>query len=267
MKNELLELRKNYGNELIEYINSFQVMSDEDKKFLSTNKELLQNIMIHTYMWRTDNQKRSIVSDDYHPTIHSKFHQSILEQKVQFEQAILLAKDFEVKKLEVEEIILTIEEIQNEIQNYKNDNDSLKIKKAELKLKKAKIDLQFKQFEIQQIQVAMKYRMKEIKGWKNIEDELIVIMKKDGWKEDDIWDKEAGEVETMFFLFLNNLQALPKATDTAEVNNLIALAKFAVNHAFQKGMLDIFLKKCNKQQIEALLFLKKQCGLEIDIKI
>lgn len=263
--NELLELRENYGDELVKYINSFQVMSLEDKKFLSDNRKLLQNIMVHTYMWRTDNQKRSIVSDDYHPTLHSKFHQSILEQKVQFEQAILLAKDFEMKKLDVEETIIAIEELESEVQEL--ESNSVEYRKNSIKLRKAKIELEFKQFELHQIQVAMKYRMKEIKGWKEIEDELLDVMKKDGWKEEDIWDKEAGEIESMFFLFLNNLQALPKATDTAEVNNLIALAKFAVNYASQKGMLDIFLKKCTKQQIEALLFLKRQCGLEVDIKV
>jgi hypothetical protein len=70
-------------------------MKPEDTQFLMDNSQHLGLVMEKTFMWRTNFQKRSIINDVNHPTNHSKFHQAILEQKVQFDQTLYLAKEFE----------------------------------------------------------------------------------------------------------------------------------------------------------------------------
>lgn len=250
---------KSISNDLIQYVNTLHLLEKDDKEFLLKNKEHLGKIMINTFMWRTDAQKRSIISDNYHPTIHSKFHQAVLEQKVQFTEAIRLAKDFELKKIKVEKLLLDLDVLNNKTQAL--SENSVEFKKMELDRKELEVIIQYEQFELQEMKIAMQYRMKEVKNWQSIEYELLELLKQQGADEKDIWDKEYGEIEDMFFLFLNNLQALPQAQDTAEINNLIALAKFSVQQAKEKGILDKLKARCNIKQLQALDWINKQYNL------
>jgi len=227
---------------ILDTIRPVSIIKPEDQKFLVANKEHFAQVMAKTHIWRTDTQKLSIVSDNYHPTLHSKFHQAILEQKVQLEQSFYLAKDFELKKLEIEELMLDMEEL----------GDS---PRDEIKRKKLQIEIQFKKYELDQMVIAMNYRMAEVKGWQNIQDDLLQKMRDSGMSEDTIWSKDAGEVESMFFASLTNLQGLAKTTDGAEANNLVALAKFYVQRVNESGRLPELKAKCNSAQLDSLRFL------------
>ncbi len=229
------------SNDIIQYVNTFQLLEREDKEFLAKNKEHLGKVMMNTFMWRTDFQKRSIISDNYHPTLHSKFHQAILEQKVQFTEAVRLAKDFELKKIEIEKLRLDLEEL-------KDDNQ----KRFVIKEKELQVKIQYEEFELQEMKIAMQYRMKEVKNWISIQNELLSQMKNQKMDDNQIWDKETGEIEDMFFMFLTNLKGIEKSTDGGEVNNLLALAKFGIDQAKSKGIYNKLVECCNNQQINAI---------------
>jgi len=235
-------------SDILETVRNIPVISKDDYSFLVEKKEHLSQVAEKTHMWRTDIQKMSIISDAYYPTTHSKFHQAILEQKVQFEQAMYLAKDFELKKLEVEELECDLEELTDS----KRDN---------IKKRKLQIEMQFKQFELKNMQTAMKYRMEEVKGWQKIQEELLDIMRKEGLSEDEIWNKSAGEVSTMFYQSLTNLQGIKSSTDGGERNNLIALAKFAVEQAKQLGIFEELKIKCNPEQSDSLNLISQLGGV------
>ncbi len=243
---------QDFGKNMIEYVQNFQIMTPEDKKFWLENKERIQSVCTKTFMWRTNTQKRSILSDDYHPTLHSKFHQCILENKVFIEQSIVLAKEFEKTKLDMELLQVEIEEIEEKISN--SPLNKFEIKKLEIELKRKRLELGHKVLELQQYKVQMEYRMKENKEWKVLEDELIEEMKKMGLSEEEIWNKEYGEIEHLFYWSLNNLKALylGKIQDSAEVNNLVALARFSINRAKDIGIFDRLYEKCNLQQKKAI---------------
>lgn len=227
---------------VLEAIRPMTIIKQEDQQFLIEKKEHFAQVFAKTHIWRTDTQKRSIVSDSYHPTPHSKFHQAMLEQKVQLEQTFYLAKDFEMKKLEIEELLLDLEELGETARD-------------ELKRKKIQIEVQFKKYELDQMIIAMNYRMSEVKGWQVIQEELLKEMRDSGMDEEFIWSKNAGEVESMFFTTLNNLQALPRTTNSGEVNNLLALAKFYVKKVVEAGRLPELVKKCTPTQLDSLKFL------------
>lgn len=227
---------------VLETIRPMAIIKPEDQKFLVEKKEHFAQVFAKTHIWRTDTQKRSIVSDSYHPTTHSKFHQAMLEQKVQLEQTFYLAKEFEMKKLEIEELLLDLEEL----------GDS---RRDEIKRKKLQIEIQFKKYELDQMIIAMNYRMAEVKGWQTIQEELLTEMRESGMDEEAIWNKDAGEVESMFFSTLNNLQALHRTTDSGEINNLLALAKFYVKKVVEAGRLPELVKKCTPIQLDSLKFL------------
>lgn len=229
---------------IVEAIKHYPILKEEDVHFLQENKAHLAAVMENTHIWRTDIQKMSIISDSYHPTLHSKFHQAILEQKVQFEQSLYLAKDFELKKLEIEELECDLEEL----------GDS---KRDDIKSRKIQVEIQFKQFELKNMQIAMKYRMSEVKGWQNIENALLEKMRSEGVPEETIWNKNEGEVSAMFLQTLTNLQGLSSSTDAAERTNLVALARFAVQQAKQMGVYEKLKPFCNTEQLASLKFLEQ----------
>lgn len=227
---------------ILETIRPMTIIRQEDQQFLVAKKEHFAQVFAKTHIWRTDTQKRSIVSDNYHPTLHSKFHQSILEQKVQLEQSFYLAKDFEMKKLEIEELMLDLEDLGETARD-------------EIKRKKLQIEIQFKKYELDQMVIAMNYRMAEVKGWQDIQEGLLKEMRESGMDEEVIWNKDAGEVEAMFFGTLTRLQGLAKTTDGAEANNLVALATFYVQKVVEAGRLPELKAKCDKAQLDSLKFL------------
>ena len=113
-KSKELALRDPVGY-VLNTVKSVSVFKPEDIGFLVEHKDHLWKVMEKSYIWRTPMQKMSIVSDNYCPTLHSKFHQTLAEQKVQFDQAMYLAKEYEEKKLGIEELELVLDEINDQI--------------------------------------------------------------------------------------------------------------------------------------------------------
>ncbi len=237
------------GNEtvtdILKAVQSLPVMKAEDVAFLQEKSAHLANVLEKTHIWRTDAQKLSIVNDFHFPTLHAKFHQAMLEQKVQFEQTMYLARDFEMKKLEIAEVELDI----SILQGTKNARDQIKLARFELEAK-------FKTYELNQMRIAMHYRMEEVRGWQSIQEHLLAEMKKAGMTDEEIWSKNAADNEAMFFLALNNLQSLQATTDSAERGNIISLATHVYKNAVLSGTLDHYRSKCSAAQIAALNMLE-----------
>lgn len=227
---------------ILDTIKPMSIIKVEDQNFLVAHKQHFAQVFEKVHIWRTDTQKRSIISDDYHPTLHSKFHQSILEQKVQLEQSFYLAKDFELKKLQIERLMLDLEEL----------GDS---RRDDIKRRELEIEVQFHKYELDQMVIAMNYRMSEVKGWQTLQEELLQQMRDSGMDEETIWSKDSGEIEAMFFASLTRLQGVAKTTDGAEATNLIAVAKFYVKKIFESGRLEELRLKCNTAQLDSLKFL------------
>jgi hypothetical protein len=243
---------------MLESIKSVSIIKPDEMKFLIENKEHLWKVAERSWIWRTEMQKRSIISDIYHPTLHGKFHQTMAEMKVQLDQSFYLAKAYEEKKLEMETLEIDLEELEEKI--ITGDEQGLvarDIKRLEIQKKKLQIDIQFKNYELKQQEIAMHFRMDEVMGWKQLQDELLIKMKEDGMDDESIWNKETGEIEDAFFLFLNNLQGVKSSTDGGERNNLIALAVFGVQQAIEAGIYEKLLARCSPIQLDSINILKK----------
>jgi hypothetical protein len=225
---------------IFNHIETLPAFKPEDSKFLMEHKEHLHKVLQKTHIWRTDTQKHHIINDVHFPTVHAKFHQAILEQKVQFEQSLYLAKDFELKKIEIEELRCDLEELTGET------------KRDLLKRNKLEIELKFKHFELQQMSTAMHYRMAEIKGWQAIIDALYSELKESGVDEASIWDKNEGDFTAMFFVALNNAQALHTTTDSAEKSNIIAALHFVITQAKNANLFEKLKSQCSKEHLETL---------------
>lgn len=243
MSENLPVLGQRTVSEILVAVRNLPVMRADDLEFLQAKSKHLAAVMERTHIWRTDAQKLSIVNDFHFPTLHAKFHQAMLEQKVQFDQTMYLARDFEMKKLEIEELELDLSELGSERRDQ--------IKRAKLEL-----EIKFKTYELNQMQIAMKYRMDEVKGWQEIQERLLAQMRERGMTEEEIWSKNHGETEAMFFLALNNLQNVGAVTDSAERGNLISIAIHVYQTAVQAGILEKLRAKCNAAQLLSLAMLE-----------
>ena len=233
---------------ILDAVKSVPVMKEEDFKFLQEKSEHLQTVMESTHMWRTDLQKESIINDIDFPTIHAKFHQCILEQKVQFDQTMYLAKDFENLKLDMELLECDLDDLKPIGESKRDD----------IKRRKIELDIKFKTYELQQMRIAMKYRMSEVKGWQAIEERLLETMRNNGISEEDIWNKSSGEIKSMFYIAINRIKGLDGGQkDTGEFNNIIAYAVYAYNTAKNAGLLEELLTNCNEVQMRSIQFLKQ----------
>jgi hypothetical protein len=230
-------------NNMLEVVKKFEILEKDDLNFLMEKREHLCKVFEKNFIWRTAWQKESIVSDYYFPTLHSKFHQAIAEQKNQTEQLFYLLKDVEMKKIEIEELFLDIEEIE--------EKESI-TNREELALKKLRIERDFKLYELKQMKTVLYYRMDEVKGWQFIQERLITQMTEKGYDDEYIWNKDIGEIEDMFFLTLNNFQGIKSTTDGAEHNNLVALATFAIQRVKDIGLFETLVQKCNVIQLQSL---------------
>ena len=98
----------------------------------------------------------------------------------------------------------------------------------------------------------MLYRIDELKDWKNTEDKLIEEMKNLGYTDEQIWDKNFGQREAYFLLFLTKYQGVKQSKDSGEIHNLTYLARFAVEEAAKDGLFEDYLKRCDRTQINSL---------------
>lgn len=228
---------------ILQAVRELPVMKADDMAFLQSKSKHLAAVMERTHIWRTDAQKLSIINDFHFPTLHAKFHQAMLEQKVQFDQTMYLARNFEMKKLEIEELECDLEEL--------GETRRDQIKRARLEL-----EMKFKTYELDQMRIEMMYRMSEVRGWQTIQEHLFGQMKEAGMSDEAIWSKEHGDTEAMFFLALNNLQNVGAVTDSAERGNLVSLALHVYKTAKQAGILEQLRAKCNGAQLAALAMLE-----------
>jgi hypothetical protein len=252
MKNNLTIIPELSPETYINPATSLTAFEKEDLHFLEQNKQTIAKVYKHTWQWRTDAQKRSIVSDFFYPTAHGKFHQAILEQKVQLDQALELARNYENAKLDREMMEIELEELEAKVKKLENIKNTTAYKKAVINLKKKEIALSFKDYELANIKNSMLYRMKEVKGWQVIEDKLIETMKQNGMNEEQIWNKETGEVYTNFFGFLNMYLGVGQSTDSAEVNNLTSLALHGIKEEIESGIIQNLIPLCNADQKAAI---------------
>ena len=262
--NNIIEVNPdNIAKNLVAMTTRADIMTPEDKKFFIENTERWGMVQQNCHIWRTNTEKRSILSEL--PTTHLKFHQAILENKVFVDETVRLAKDAEIQKLDAEELYVDIENLKEEITDleeqrnqYEEDSSehkqiSYRIRKKDIEIRKKTVELQEKAYQIQQSAIAMKYRVDELKDWKQFEDEMIEQMKSEGITDEEIWNKNSAQAMGYFYLFLTKFNAVKSSTDSGEVHNLTYLARFSVEEAIRSGNFENWVVRCDRTQIQSLV--------------
>ena len=150
---------------------------DEVKDFKAMGAEL-KDTWVKKQMFRTETEMRiSVLNDLKHPTPAAKYWQAVREQNVFFEQMVFLSFDYRENDIEIRKIEKQLSE----------EKDQFKKELAQIKLER-------KLFDRAQMELTAKDRMRELRLWSQLKDELV--------KQDPNFDKE--NVDT------HQKEALPK---------------------------------------------------------
>ena len=166
------------------------------------------------------------------------------------DQTYYLAKEFKLKQIEGKRLALEIEEYKNKLVP---DSNMLEDRKLQLDIEEAEVKLQAVTIELNKMKTSMNYRMLEVKGWQEIQEQLLIEMRAAKMTEEEIWDKNTNETMSMFLYALDNLKGVDNSNDGAEVNNLINLARFTTERMIAAGAFEDALSLCNEDQISSLL--------------
>jgi hypothetical protein len=173
---------------------------DEVKDFKAMGAEL-KDTWIKKQMFRTETEMRiSVLNDLKHPTPAAKYWQAVREQNVFFEQMVFLSFDYRENDIEIRKIKKQLSE----------EKDDFEKELAQIKLER-------KLFDKAQMELTAKDRMRELKLWSQLKDELV--------KQDPNFDKEnvdTHQKESLPKRLLKTFQFFDKARDADGAKNIAA---------------------------------------------
>ena len=190
---------ENYSRMGLEKIKNVSILDKKDFDLMIDLSKELQRVFEVKQVFRTEVEIRYSVLDDIKfPTIQSKYWQSIREQDVFFTNLIYLSCDYEEK--------------QGELDKLKIELLSLSPKKptgkAEAKIKHAQIKRT--QFQLMEMRITAKDRVREIKIWERIKNELKQL------KEFDINNPNTDQKESLLLRWKKDLK-IAKASGNAQL--------------------------------------------------
>ena len=173
---------------------------DEVKDFKAMGAEL-KDTWVKKQMFRTETEMRiSVLNDLKHPTPAAKYWQAVREQNVFFEQMVFLSFDYRENDIEIRKIEKQLSE----------EKDTFEKELAQIKLER-------KLFDKAQMELTAKDRMRELKLWSQLKDELV--------KQDPNFDKQNVDVhqkESLPKRLLKTFQFFEKANDADGAKNIAA---------------------------------------------
>ena len=177
------------------------ILSEDEVKDFKAMKEELQDTWVKKQMFRTETEMRiSVLNDLKHPTPAAKYWQAVREQNVFFEQMVFLSFDYRRNEVEIKKL-----------------NKKIAEEKDELEKESLQIDLEQKTFDKASMELTAKDRMRELRLWSKLKDELI--------KEDPNFDKnnvDTHQKDSLPKRLFKTFQFFDKAKDADGAKNIAA---------------------------------------------
>jgi hypothetical protein len=152
-------------------------------------------------MFRTETEMRiSVLNDLKHPTPAAKYWQAVREQNVFFEQMVFLSFDYRENDIEIKKLEKELSE----------EKDQFEKELTQIKLER-------KLFDKASMELTAKDRMRELRLWSQLKDELV--------KQDPNFDKEnvdTHQKEALPKRLLKTFQFFDKARDADGAKNIAA---------------------------------------------
>lgn len=177
------------------------ILSEDEVKDFKAMKAELQDTWVKKQMFRTETEMRiSVLNDLKHPTPAAKYWQAVREQNVFFEQMVFLSFDYRRNDVEIKKL-----------------NKKIAEEKDELEKESLQIDLEQKTFDKASMELQAKDRMRELRLWSKLKDELI--------KEDPNFDKnnvDTHQKDSLPKRLFKTFQFFDKAKDADGAKNIAA---------------------------------------------
>ena len=152
---------KKYTKLGVTKIRDVSILEVDDMKSVSKLTKELQRVFEVRQMWRTETEMRySVLNDVSFPTLAAKYWQCVREQNVFWENLVQLSCNYQKTQGELELAEIEYDEIKG---NNKKANAQRKIKDAEIKQM---------QFGLMNMRLQGHDRVREIKLWEKIKNEL-----------------------------------------------------------------------------------------------
>jgi len=195
---------ENYSRMGLEKIKNVSILDKKDFVIMSDLSKELQRVFEVKQVFRTEVEIRYSVLDDIKfPTVQSKYWQSIREQDVFFTNLVYLSCDYEEKQGELDKLKIELLSIPP-----KNPTG-----KAEAKIKHAQIKRA--QFQLMEMRIVAKDRVREIKVWEGIKNELKAL------KEFDINNPNTDQKESLFLRWKKQLDLAKQSGNAQLFNNSV----------------------------------------------
>lgn len=154
----------------IDVLRGTELVRPEDFKFLTEHVEQYEKRFRTRAIFRSRTEMvAGVLNDSEHPTVDSKYWQAIGEQNVHLTELINLS--YEAKKLEADNDLRAaeIEELEDSISKSANP---IEVKKLQAQLKRKQVELAQAQFGMTQQQKTAQERLREVKQWDEIIEQL-----------------------------------------------------------------------------------------------
>jgi len=207
-----------------------EVLGEEDGKAIEVLQEELADNWRKKQIFRTDTEARiSVLNDAKHPTPASKYWQSVREMSAHFDG--LVSTSFSIKRNAIEKM-----KLERKLQKAIDKGDDLK----EMEIR---VDLEENIYHAAQMKQTAKDRVRELKMWSNIKDEL-----DDG--SFDTQDVNTHQIKSLPQTLQNRAKSLSPHSAPSEVMNAVGPLQTAERLAKQEGRLISFREAREQQLLE-----------------
>ena len=217
MKTNNYSSYSNYSKEALDIVKSSNFLTDTDWKELDDMQDSLQDNWEKHQQWRTETEiQTSVLNDIKFPTKASKYWQANRESTVFFENLVTLSFDYRRNNVEIKRL-------------------KLKIKTAlEFDKEDFEIDLEEAIFKKKNMELAAKDRMRELKIWKGIQEDL-----DDGsFNTVDVNEHQLKSYTQRYLKEVNAVAQSGANMSNSEATNLLGQTMTMVRKCEEKGILD-----------------------------
>lgn len=218
-------------------------LKEEDVLALRDMKNEIQHDFETQTIWRTYTEaKASVLNDMQHPTSHSKYHQCKREQLVQFEQLTELSFQYQMKLIELEELELEIKELEEDINLNKEKFSSTLLRRKELALSKFNISRNKVQYSLKQMQLQAKDRVREVKMWSQLKEEIEENSKEEFDKDNRDTESAIGYALRLIQQYYTMKMSGTANQEQAGFSNIRANMLSFLKYANENGLIEKIIK-------------------------
>jgi hypothetical protein len=217
-----------YDSKSLDIINNSSILELEDFNIIYELSNELNDTFLHSQMFRTRTEMEvSVLNDIHFPTPDSKYWQSMREQNVHYNELVMLSYEYRKNIIEIKIL-----------------ERRLKSEKDKLEKELIKIDIDRKNFiKIQQERVA-KERIREIKNWHEIKNNLIPNLKY------SLKDVNEHQLISYCIQFIKECMNLSQKDGVAETNNMVGKLITTIRVCREMGYWEKITKQLSKKELE-----------------